>query len=55
MCFLFNFVILKKSDLLWYPRTSTVDIQVYEHIVIEQIFGLNVELDIQVNVQCAIA
>jgi len=55
VCLPFNFTISKESDLLWYLHVSTIDIQVHKHIVIKQIFGMNVKCDIQVNVKYVIA
>ena len=55
MCLPFNFSISKNLILYGIPHVSTIDIQVYEHTVVEQMFGLNVERDIQVIVQYVIA
>jgi hypothetical protein len=56
MCvYLSTLFFLKELNLLWYLVVSIINIHVHEHIVIKQIYGLNIELDIQVNVQCVIA
>jgi len=55
MC-VYLLTLLSQRNLTFYDilHASTIDIQVHKYIVIKQIFGLNFELDIQVNMQCII-
>jgi len=55
MCLPFTFAISKNLIFYGIPHVSTIDIQVYEYTVVEQMFGLNVERDIQVIVLYVIA
>jgi hypothetical protein len=55
MCLPFTFAISKNLIFYGIPHVSTIDIQVYEYTVVEQMFGLNVERDTQVIVQYVIA
>jgi hypothetical protein len=49
VCLPFNFAI--QMNLTFY---GIIDIYVHEHNVVERMLGFNVELGIQVSVQCSI-